>query len=132
MIGLDTNVILRFLLADDPAQGAAARAVFEGLTEDNPGYVNIITLVELVWTLRNRYRISREQVADIVAGLLGSRDIVLEDEAVVEMAVDRASQMAGELPDLLIALRNSEAGCSRTMTFDRAAARAVPGMELIP
>lgn len=131
MIGIDTNVLLRLYLADDPAQGEAARAFVEGLSEDNQGYVSVITLVELVWTLRNRYRIERERVVELVSGLLESRDIRLEDEALVEVAIDHALRGKGELPDLLTALRNLDAGCRHTITFDRGAAKAVPGMELL-
>lgn len=131
MIGLDTNVLLRLYLADDASQGESARRLVETLSEARPGYVNVLTLVELIWTLRKRYAISRERILDIVSGLLESRDIVLEDEALVEIAVDRAAGLSGELPDLLIALRNGEAGCSVTMTFDRKAAQHIPGMELL-
>lgn len=131
MIGLDTNVLLRFYLADDPQQTAVVQALFDGLSEDRPGYVNMITLVELIWTLRVRFGIDRDRVAAVVSGLLESRDIVVEDEAIVEVALDHAMRVKAELPDLLIALRNIEAGCQSTLTFDRKAADRIPGMELL-
>lgn len=131
MIGLDTNVLLRLYLADDPAQAEKARRLVASLTPEAPGYVSIITLVELIWTLRNRYRLPREKVMEVVNGLLQTRDIVVEDEGVVEAAIDGASGLAAEIPDRLIALRNAEAGCRHTLTFDKGAAKTVSGMELI-
>lgn len=131
MIGLDTNILLRFYLADDAVQAGLVRDLFEGLSEDSPGYVNIVTLVELIWTLRARFGIDRERVSAVVSGLLESRDILLEDETLVEAALDQAIRSKGEIPDLLIALRNAEAGCRSTLTFDRKAADRIPGMELL-
>ncbi len=79
MIALDTNVLVRFLVQDDPTQGQAAAELVDGLTEQEPGYICREVIVELVWVLERAYKMTRAQIAPAVEGLLTSREFVVED-----------------------------------------------------
>ena len=130
MTGLDTNVIVRFLMKDDAEQAALANTVFAELTAVAPGFVCREVLVELVWVLQKIYRLPRTDIADAVEGLLGAREIVVESADHVAVAVDRLRKGGAGLADQMIALAGQGAGCGKTVTFDRKAA-ALPGMTLL-
>lgn len=125
MIGLDTNVFLRFLLQDDPKWSPiATRFVETELTPGNPGYINICTLIEIVWSLRSQATYSRERIAILVEELLRADNIVLGNRDSVERALDAFRRGKAGFADYLIADLNRQAGCSTTMTIDKAAARS--------
>ncbi|MBZ5759006.1 MULTISPECIES: PIN domain-containing protein [Rhizobium] len=131
MIGLDTNILLRVFLKDDVAQSAKVAELFARLGEIGPGYISCITLMEFAWFLRQRIKLTREQIADGIADLLDSEDIILEDEEAVEEVLDVMSRSQAEFADAFIAVRNRNAGCSATFTFDERAAKTIEGMELL-
>lgn len=131
MIGLDTNILLRLVLQDNPEEGLKARRFVESLDADNPGFINTLVLAEFVWTLRGRIGLSREQTAATVSGLLNSADIVFEQEELVEHVLDMATTSKADFADLMIALKNEAAGCMRTMSFDKPACRHIAAMELL-
>ena len=131
MIGLDTNVVLRYLLQDDPAQTRQANQIFERqLSAENPGFLNIATVLEIVWVLRS---VLGRTPAEIVAHLeaILSRDTleVQHAEQVYEAAF-ALKRGTGEFEDALIGALNAWAGCSSTVTFDRKAKR-LPHFRLI-
>jgi predicted nucleic-acid-binding protein len=130
MTGLDTNVIVRFLMKDDAEQAALANTVFAELTVVAPGFVCREVLVELVWVLQKIYRLPRTDIADAVEGLLGAREIVVESADQVAVAVDRLRKGGAGFADQMIALAGQGAGCGKTITFDRKAA-GLPGMTLL-
>ena len=130
MTGLDTNVIVRFLMKDDAEQAALANTVFAELTVVAPGFVCREVLVELVWVLQKIYRLPRTDIADAVEGLLGAREIVVESADQVAVAVDRLRKGGAGFADQMIALAGQGAGCGKTVTFDRKAA-GPPGMTLL-
>jgi predicted nucleic-acid-binding protein len=131
MIGLDTNILLRLVLQDHPQEGPEAKALVESLTADAPGFVNVLVLAEFVWTLRSRIGLTRDQAAAAVSGLLNSANIVLEQEELVEYVLDASMQTKADFADLMIAIKNEAAGCSRTVSFDRLACRRISSMELL-
>jgi predicted nucleic-acid-binding protein len=131
MIGLDTNILLRFFLRDDPAQSEKVAALFARLPEIGPGYISCITLMEFAWFLRQRIKLTRDQVMEGISDLLDSADLILEDERVVEETLGTMAKSTVEFADVFIALRNRDAGCLTTETFDTKAAKAIPGMELL-
>ncbi|MCV3766136.1 PIN domain-containing protein [Rhizobium sp. TRM95796] len=131
MIGLDTNILLRLVLKDDPVQTELAVRLVAGLSKENPGYVNCITLLEFTWYLRRRLKLERRLVADTVFSLLQAEDLVFEDEELIGAVLMRMSDTSVEFADTIIALRNKRDGCPTTRTFDTAAARQLPEMELL-
>jgi len=121
VIGLDTNVIVRHLTDDDPAQSPLAHAVFGATTPQDPAYISLVALVETHWVLRHAYRYSRDQVANVLRDLVTAADVVVEFGDVVVSALDESDSLGRDLPDILIARSGIRAGCSKTLTFDRQA-----------
>ncbi len=122
MIGLDTNVVVRYLVQDDPDQSAAASALIEGLTETEPGYISLVTVVELYWVLRRAYKVSVDRCAELVGGLLDARELRVDQDDVVRAALG-ASPDGLDFADAVVAELGRAAGCDYTVTFDRRAAR---------
>jgi predicted nucleic-acid-binding protein len=130
MVGLDTNVLVRYLAQDDAAQSArATRLVERELSEREPGYIGLVVLVETCWVLRRIYRATPDEVRQVVRDLLAARQLVVEQRALVARALGQLGDKAGDLADALIAEGAVEAGCARTVTFDRKGTRL--GMELL-
>jgi predicted nucleic-acid-binding protein len=124
MIGLDTNVLLRYFVKDDPFQSErATRYVATHCTRENPGFVDRVTLCEMVWVLSRGYKYPRSEVASIVGQLLATEELLLEDQQLVEAAVWRYRATNIEFPDALIAAVNRDRGCEATATFDRKAGK---------
>lgn len=130
MTGLDTNILVRFFAKDDPLQTPKARTLLSSLTTAEPGWVSVATVLELVWVMTSTLGVGRDAVAQILAELLTRETIVVERAETVERALQRYRRGRADFADCLIAASARAAGCSRTVTFDRRAARDA-GMELI-
>jgi predicted nucleic-acid-binding protein len=128
--GLDTNVLLRFFLQDDPLQSPMADRIIGSLTLKEPGWVGAAAVLELVWVMSSQNRIGRTGIAAILGQLLTRDEIVIEQADVVQNALQLYRKGNTEFSDCLIASSAKAAGCSRTVTFDRKAARDA-GMQLI-
>ena len=131
MIGLDANVVVRFIMQDDEVQSRAATRFMSRLTREQPGFVSAVVLAEISWVLSRAYKASREDIAKIVEGLLRSAELVVEnaEAAYRALAVYRASASA-EFADALIAQIAALAGAAETVSFDRKAAAEI-GMRLL-
>lgn len=127
MIGLDTNVLVRYLVQDDPRQSEAANGLIDSLTADEQGFVSVVALVETTWVLQRVFGRSAEQVREIVRGLLESVEIVVDSADLVRSAL---AMDAPQFSDALVAASGTAAGVTSTATFDRRAA-ALPGMQLL-
>ena len=130
-IGIDTNVLLRMVLNDDPGQRAKALAFGEGLTEETRGFVSLLVLIEFNWSLLSRYRQSKDQTLAAITRLLKIRTLVFEDFDAVVRALERSNFAGVDFADALIAEHNVGSGCSHTVTFDQRAAKVIPSMELL-
>ena len=129
MIGVDTNVLVRLFVPVEP-QREASLAFFSKRSPADPAYISLVVLAEFAWVLRRRYRYGYEKVAQGIQWMLDSDDFVVEHRDRVEWAVANYTRSKLDLPDLLIASAGEEAGVT-TATFDRDAAKYVPGMELL-
>jgi len=124
MIGLDTNVLVRYIVQDDPRQAAVAVRLIEGrCTARSPGYVSVPVLVELVWVLTSAYRHGKAVVVKVMRQILRTAEFTVEDRDTVLAALREFESGAADFADYLIAHRNHARGCTRTYTFDRRAAR---------
>jgi predicted nucleic-acid-binding protein len=130
VIGFDTNILVRYLVEDDPEQTRLADRLIDSLTSANPGWIGLTALAETVWVLTRTYRLNRRRIVPILESLLVSREIVIEQSEMVREALRLYLSGKADFPDCLIALSARAAGCSRTVTFDRRAARDA-GMELL-
>jgi predicted nucleic-acid-binding protein len=131
MIGLDTNVLIRYLTHDDPVQSAKATEIIERrLTPKNPGFVSIVAMVETVWVLDRAYSLTAQEISTAVERLLQVEVLAIESEQQVFAAMVALKQGRGSFSDALIAELGARAGCARTLTFDRKALR-LPGFEIL-
>ncbi len=124
MIGLDTNVLIRYIVQDDPAQSALATRIIETrCSESDPGWVNDIVLVELVWVLRRAYQYKRKLIAELLQTMLVARELEFSSKSQILAAVSDYRQGQADFSDYLIAHRNHQAGCTTTVTFDQNAGK---------
>lgn len=130
MIGLDTSILIRYFVKDDPQQSPTVSKLIGALSSAEPGWLSVVVLVELLWTLKYSYRFSRAGLAGAVGHLLSSQDIVLEQHDLVRDALSMFRKSDADFADCLIAVSARAAGCSKTVTFDKVAARDT-GMELL-
>lgn len=128
MIALDTNVLVRYLAQDDPAQArTATRFIEERLTADDPGFISTIVLCEIVWVLETCYHVARANLVSIVKALLDTRQIVVDEANAVRAALNHSSV---DLVDAIIHEAGRSHQCRATVTFDRKFAR-LDGVELL-
>jgi predicted nucleic-acid-binding protein len=130
MIGLDTNVIVRYVMQDDPKQSPKATKIIESLTVEDPGFISLIATIEFVWVLASCYDLDRDQVGQAVDALLRTRELVLDGAELVAQALRIYRSGSADFADCLIERCSSNAGCGQTMTFDKSAAKAT-GMTLL-
>lgn len=130
MTGLDTNVLVRYVMQDDPRQSPLATRLVESLSAEAPGFVPVVALIELVWVLSGSYGLDRVQVAAVLSTLLRSKELVIDEAEWVAQALKRYSTSGADFADALIERLSAAAGCSTTMTFDAGAAKAA-GMTLV-
>ena len=131
MIGLDTNILIRYLTQDDRAQSAKATEILEHrLTQNNPGFVSVVAMVETVWVLDRAYGLTAQEIATAVEQLLQVEVLAIENEQEVFTVMVALKQGRGSFADALIAELGARAGCTRTLTFDQKAIR-LPGFELV-
>lgn len=123
MIGLDTNVLVRYIMQDDARQSPLADQLIENLTVETPGFVSLVTVVELVWVLSSAYGLTDAKVADGLETLLRTREIQIDQAETVWKALRDFQGMRADFADCLIAWIGRVAGCETTMTFDREAAK---------
>jgi len=130
MIGLDTNILVRYLTQDDPIQSPKATEIFEQrLTEENPGFLSIVAMVETVWVLERAYRLETYKIAAAVERVLQIDVLVVEHEQEVFTAMIALKEGQGCFADALIGALGAKANCSCTLTFDQKALH-LPGFKL--
>jgi predicted nucleic-acid-binding protein len=121
MIGLDTNVLLRLFLEDDPAQSDQARRFVSAAAADEPCVVNPVVLAEFAWTLARNFKKKRLEAARLIEGLLSMDDLEVPHRRAAERALAAYRSGKADFPDYFLAEINIELGCASTVTFDRAA-----------
>jgi predicted nucleic-acid-binding protein len=130
MIGLDTNVLVRYIMQDDAKQAAKASKLIESLSPEDPGFVTLVSVIELVWVLSSCFDLTREQISQALDALLRAKQLVVDQADQVVRALRTYSSSSADFADCLIERTASNAGCAKTMTFDVAASKQA-GMTLI-
>ncbi|RQR24076.1 PIN domain-containing protein [Burkholderia sp. Bp9142] len=130
MIGLDTNVLVRYFAQDDEVQSKKATALMESLSPERPGYVSQVALIEVVWVLGRCYGVEREQMKDIIESMIGTKELVVESAETVRKALRVFASSKADFADCLIERSGHVAECEYTATFDVSASK-VAGMQLI-
>jgi predicted nucleic-acid-binding protein len=130
MIGLDTNVLVRYIMQDDAKQSPKASALIESLDADHPGFISLVSVVELYWVLTSCYDLTGPQVKSALEALLRAKQIVIDRSDQVLRALRVFDAGKADFADCLIERTASGAGCTETRTFDAGAAKHA-GMTLI-
>jgi predicted nucleic-acid-binding protein len=124
MIGIDTNVLVRYLTQDDVVQSAKATQLIEHeLSDEEPGFISVVVMVEIVWVLERAYGLPASAIALTIERILAVGVLYVECEQQVFAAAIVLREGRGSFADALIGALGARAGCSRTVTFDRKAAR---------
>ncbi len=122
MIGLDTNVLVRYLTQDEPVQAKLATELVESLSRTRPGFVSLVVLVETVWVLESCYDADRKRVIEVLETLLQVESLVVASAEAAWQALRCYRQEGNDFADALIATLARRAGCEKTFSFDRGAA----------
>lgn len=131
MKGLDTNVVLRFLVRDDEQQWQIADGyINEALQANEPCLINNIVLCEVVWVLRSRYKLSREKLIETLENILKANIFVFDNREAIEWAIEQMKSGKADFSDYLITRLNQLAGCDETASFDAKLAQ-VEGVKLL-
>ena len=123
MIALDTNVLVRYLVRDDPEQAEAARLLLEGLDSGRPGFICREVIMEVVWVLERAYKFLRAQIADVLAELIATDGLVIETANEVGHAAMSYRQPGVEFSDLMILSAAERKGARPLYTLDSKLAR---------
>jgi predicted nucleic-acid-binding protein len=126
MIGIDTNVLVRFLVNDDPTQSAMARDLVAKFGRDGL-FVTLISLAELVWVLKRTYKIEASTILDSIERLLSTREFRIERAELAVTALGNARASNAGFADALIEALGTAAGCELVASFDVRAKR-LPAM----
>ncbi len=123
MIGLDTNVIIRYVVQDDKRQAKMATELIERLTEDSPGFLTLVCLTEIVWVLESAYAYDHLEIVALLTKLLQISVLKIERQAVVAAALRVFKDGKADFADCLIERVSGNAGCEKTLTFDVTASK---------
>lgn len=129
MIGLDTNILVRYVTLDHEAQSAAAAKVVDSLSSESPGFLSLVVIAELVWVLQFSYSFKKHQIEHVVERLLRSEELVIERAEIVSQALRKFRVSRANFADCLIERCGHAAECQYVLTFDKDAAAA--GMRLL-
>ncbi|MCY4045885.1 MAG: type II toxin-antitoxin system VapC family toxin [Cellvibrionales bacterium] len=130
MIGLDTNVLIRYLTQDEPKQSAKANTLIEStLSEKHLGFISLIVLIEISWVLESCYDQDQQSIINVIKQLLTTKQFVIQHADIAHLAIKTLEKHSGDFSDAVIALLAKQYGCNKTVTFDRKAIRT--GMTLL-
>jgi predicted nucleic-acid-binding protein len=130
MIGLDTNVLVRYIMQDDPKNSPKVNKLIESLDADNRGYITMVSVVELYWVLTTCYELTGQQAAQALEVILRTKQFLVERSDQVMRALRVFGDGPADFADCLIERSAAGAGCAQTMTFDVGASKHA-GMTLI-
>ena len=129
-IGIDTNVLARYILQDDEQQADIASNFLESLNAHKQGVITVIVLVELVWLLKQGYKQPKETIVQVLSMLLTIDTLKIENKEQVLKALDTYKNSSADFSDALITMLNHDSGCIFTVTFDKGAVKKT-GMKLL-
>jgi len=131
VIGIDTNVLVRYIAQDDAAQSAQATQLIEQVcSAQAPGFIGVVVLVELAWVSESCYGATRAEVVEILRRILSIRQLVVQEAELVWKALRLFESGKADFSDCVIERTANATGCTKTMTFDQKAA-ATGGMTLL-
>ena len=123
MIGIDTNVLVRYLAQDDPVQSVEATRFIESLTTHEPGFISVVAMAETAWVLDRAYGLTTSEIAAAIEHVLQAEVLIVESEQEVFTSMIVLKEGRSSFADALIGALGAKAGCWHTVTFDRKASR---------
>lgn len=131
MIGLDTNVLVRYIVQDDPKQAMIAMNFIEkNCSMASPGFINSLVLCELVWVLESAYEYSRDDISNVIEKILRTRQFHIHEPELMWSSLQKYKEKTADFSDCYIAYSNYQAGCESTITFDKKVSR-LKNMQLL-
>jgi predicted nucleic-acid-binding protein len=130
VIGLDANVLVRYITQDDPKQSLRATKLIDSLSAENQGFIALVAVVELVWVLQGCYDATKSEVLSVLERLLRAKEMAVENAEVVWQALHAYARSNADFSDCLIERSASSAKCIHTVTLDGKAAKSA-GMVLL-
>lgn len=130
MIGLDTNVLVRYIAQDDLKHSPRATALIDSLSSENPGFITMVSLVELVWVMQSCYDATKQEIIGILEKLLRTQELIVENAETAIKALNLFAGSKADFSDYLIERSANKAGCKYTVTFDGNAVKTA-GMRLV-
>lgn len=118
MIGLDTNVLVRYLAQDDAKQSARATKLIHSLSAEKPGFVTLVSLIEIVWVMQGCYQASRSEIVAILDTVLRTRELIIENAETAIKALQVFAGSKADFADCLIERSANKAGCDYCVSFD--------------
>ena len=124
MIGLDTNVLVRYLTQDHQEQASKATRLIEmHCTREEPGFISLVVLCELVWVLRGAYGYEKKLVVEVLEQIVSTRDLRIEAEQIARSALSAYRSGPADFADYVIVFSNRAQGCEATHSFDQTLAK---------
>ncbi len=130
MIGIDTNILVRYFTQDEPGQSARATRLIASLSADKPGFIPLVSIVELIWVLQGPYGVTKEETIVLLDDVLHTEEFLVEDAEVVAQAVRAYAGANADFADCMIERSAHHAHCTHTVTLDSKAAKTA-GMALL-
>ena len=125
MIGVDTNILVRYLTQDDIEQAEVAGQIFDNYASShNSLFINNIVMCELIWVLEKGYKYNKEEISNVIKQILSTEEFAFEKQELLWLALNQYTKYDLDFSDALIAEINHQFGCSKTLTFDQAEAKA--------
>lgn len=119
MIGLDTNVVIRYLMKDDAQQFARADALIESAIKNNESlHICLVVICEVVWVLKYHYKIKKEDICDFLEILLHTDHMEVENREIALNSFKAYQNSQADFADCVIGYTNQFEGCTTTFTFD--------------
>jgi len=130
MIGLDTNILVRYIIQDHVRQSALATRLIESRSQQSPGFVALVVVVEVVWVLSSAFELDKPHIIEVLQRILRARELLVENAETVWKALRAFGAANADFADCLIGSSAAAVQCEKTLTFDRGAAKGA-GMTLL-
>lgn len=130
LIGIDTNILVRYFVQDDKEQAQIATLFLESLSKQNQGFISSVVVIELIWVLKGIYKQSREEIAFLLEELFYLPTFQFEHHELLIQCLNIYKESNADFSDLLIQQIHQKYGCFDTVTFDKRACQKA-GMKLL-
>lgn len=122
-IGLDTNLLVRYITNDDPGQADKVEDLFDSLRDNSTLVINRVVLAELDWVLTQVYEYSKGDFLKVIDQMFATQKIAFSDPNLVKEACRLYTKSNADFADCYLGVINADLGCETTYTFDKQASK---------